>query len=388
MKQLAVIFSALVLVVGISTTSCAQKNKEKKKEKKVKIKIEKEIDGKITKIDTVFVLKEGENLKDVLKAYDIDVEEFSEGGLHTIDMHIDSDSEGKTVKKIIIEIDEDGKHKIKSKKGHKMMFISKDGEKHDILIDTDEDFEHVYKFKTSGDSTKKVIIMSGGKHWVSENDDDIHIMKKGNLHFISEHGEQEAWRKDAKPGDTVRIKTIVTINGKETIKEEEIIVGEQDLRKVHKKVMIIHEDDDGKHKTITKKIIMSDDDDFEWNDKEENVFVFKEGGKTKKIKVEIDDVDKEDLKKLKLPKSIKPLEVNNLFIMFTSGDKMKLSFEVADKANTTIKIFSEDGKVLFEDSKSNFSGKYSKEIKKMKGDMIIQVSQGKKYFHKELEIEY
>ena len=59
MKQLAVIFSALVLVVGISTTSCAQKNKDKKKEKKVKIKIEKEVDGKITIIDTLFVLKEG-----------------------------------------------------------------------------------------------------------------------------------------------------------------------------------------------------------------------------------------------------------------------------------------------------------------------------------------
>ncbi len=207
MKQLAVILSAIVLVAGISTTSCAQKTKEEKKEKKVKI--EKEVDGKITKIDTVFILKEGENLKDVLKEYNIDIEEKGEGGLHTIDVHVDSDDDAKVVTKILIEIDEDGKHKVKSKKGQKMIFISEDGETHDFDIDIDEDSEHVYKFKTSGDSTNKVIIMKGGKHWVSEGD-DVHMMKKGNLHFVSEHGE-EAWRKDAKPGDTVQIKTIVTI---------------------------------------------------------------------------------------------------------------------------------------------------------------------------------
>jgi len=208
------------------------------------------------------------------------------------------------------------------------------------------------------------------------------------LHFISEHSEEESWRKDAKPGDTVRIKTIVSINGKETIKEKEIIVSEDDLKKRHKNVFIHKGDKKGKHKNITKKIIISDDDVVEWNDSDENIFIFKEGGKTKKIKIEIDDVDKDDLKKLKLPKSIKPLKVNDLFIMFNKDDKMTLSFNIADKANTSIKIFDEYGKVLFEDTKSNFSGKYSKEIKKMKGEMIIQISQGKKYFHKELEIEY
>ncbi|RLD84553.1 MAG: hypothetical protein DRJ10_00880 [Bacteroidetes bacterium] len=389
MKQLAVILSAIMIIAGISTTSCAQKNKEKKKEKKVKIKIEKEVDGKITKIDTVFILKEGENLKDVLKEYNIDIDEKGEGGLHTINVNLDSDTDGKTVQKIIIEIDEDGKHKVKSKTGHKMIFISEDGETHDfdIDIDIDEDSKHVYKYKMTGDSTK-VIVMSGDKHWVHEGDDDFHMMKKGNLHYISEHGG-EAWRKNAKPGDTVIVKTIVTINGKETnVNEEKIIVGEQDLRKVHKKVMIIHADRDGKHKTMTKKIIVSDDDDFEWNDKDENVFIIKGDGKTSKIKVEIDDVDKDDLKKLKLPKSIKPLEVKDLFIMFTTGDKMNLSFIVKDKAKTTVRIYDESGKKLFEEVKNDFSGKYSKEIKKMKGDMIIQVSQGKKYFHKKLEIEY
>ncbi|RLD86149.1 MAG: hypothetical protein DRJ07_01535 [Bacteroidetes bacterium] len=389
MKQLAVILSAIMIIAGISTTSCAQKNKEKKKEKKVKIKIEKEVDGKITKIDTVFILKEGENLKDVLKEYNIDIDEKGEGGLHTINVHLDSDTDGKTVQKIIIEIDEDGKHKVKSKTGHKMIFISEDGETHDfdIDIDIDEDSKHVYKYKMTGDSTK-VIVMSGDKHWVHEGDDDFHMMKKGNLHYISEHGG-EAWRKNAKPGDTVIVKTIVTINGKETnVNEEKIIVGEQDLRKVHKKVMIIHADRDGKHKTMTKKIIVSDDDDFEWNDKDENVFIIKGDGKTSKIKVEIDDVDKDDLKKLKLPKSIKPLEVKDLFIMFTTGDKMNLSFIVKDKAKTTVRIYDESGKKLFEEVKNDFSGKYFKEIKKMKGDMIIQVSQGKKYFHKKLEIEY
>ena len=231
--------------------------------------------------------------------------------------------------------------------------------------------------------------MSGGKHWVHEGDDGIHMMKKGNLHYISEHGKEEAWRKNTKPGDTVIVKTIVTINGKETnVNEEKIIVSDKDLHRVHKKVMIIHADDDGKHKTKTKKIIISDDDDFEWNDKDENVFIMKKGGKTSKVKVEIDDVDKEDLKNLKLTKSIKPLEVKKLFIMFTTGDKMNLSFVVESKAKTTVRIYDDKGKKLFEEIKNDFSGKYFKEIIKMKGDMIIQVSQGKKYFHKELEIEY
>ncbi|MEN8121408.1 MAG: hypothetical protein ABFS35_13735 [Bacteroidota bacterium] len=389
MKQLAVILSAIVLVVGIGTTSCAQENKDKKKVKKVKIKLEKEVDGKMTKIDTVIVLKDGESYKDVLKAYDIDVKEFKKGDEHSWSFSTNDKGEGKMHTKMLIEIDEDGKHKVKSKKKQKIMFISEDGETHNIDIDIDEDSEHIYKLKTSGDSIKKVIIMKGGKHWVHEGDNDVHIMRKGNLHHISEHGKEEAWRKVAKQGDTVVIKTITSINGKEVnVNKEKIIVGEKDLKKVHKKVMIIHEDDDGKHKTRTKKIIMSDDDDFEWNDSDENVFIIKEDGKKQKIEIEIDDVDKGDLKKLKLPKSIKSLEIKNLFIMFKGGDNMNLSFEVKDKANTTVKIFDEEGKVLFEDTKANFSGKYSKEIKKMKGDMIIQISQGKKYFHKELEIEY
>ena len=101
-----------------------------------------------------------------------------------------------------------------------------------------------------------------------------------------------------------------------------------------------------------------------------------------------DDVDKDDLKLLKLPKSIKELKVKGLFIIFSKDDKMTLSFTVADKAKTTIRIYDDKGKVLFEDVKKDFSGKYSKEIKKMKGDMIIQISQGKKYFHEKLEIEY
>ncbi|RLD71836.1 MAG: hypothetical protein DRJ10_19115 [Bacteroidetes bacterium] len=387
MKKIAIILTAIVLISSISTSSFAQKEKEKKKEKKVKIKLDKEVDGKHTKIDTVIVLKEGESLKDALKEYNIDVEEFSKGDIHTYKFHTSAEGEGKVEQKILIEIDEDGKHKVKSKKGHKMIFISEDGETHDF--DIDENFEHVYKYKTSGDSITKVVVMSGGKHWVHEGDDNVHIMRKDDLHFISKHGNNEVWRKDAKPGDTVRIKTIVSINGKETnVNIEEIIVDEKDLQKVHKKVMIIHADTDGKHTKIKKEYIISSDNDFEWSDKDENVFIIKKDGKSSKIKIKIDDVDKNDLKKLKLPRSIKPLKVSNLFIMFNKDDKMTLSFTIEDKAKTTVRIFDENGEKLFEDVKSDFSGKYSKEIKKMKGDMIIQVSQGKKYFHKELEIEY
>jgi len=387
MKKIAIILTAIVLISSISTSSFAQKEKEKKKEKKVKIKLDKEVDGKHTKIDTVIVLKEGEILKDALKEYNIDVEEFSKGDIHTYKFHTSADGEGKVEQKILIEIDEDGKHKVKSKKGHKMIFISEDGETHDF--DIDENFEHVYKYKTSGDSITKVVVMSGGKHWVHEGDDDVHIMKKSDMHFISKHGKDYMWRKDAKPGDTIQIKTIVSINGKETnINIEKIIVDEKDLQKVHKKVMIIHADTDGKHTKIKKEYIISSDNDFEWSDKDENVFIIKKDGKSSKIKIKIDDVDKNDLKKLKLPRSIKPLKVSNLFIMFNKDDKMTLSFTIEDKAKTTVRIFDENGEKLFEDVKSDFSGKYSKEIKKMKGDMIIQVSQGKKYFHKELEIEY
>ncbi len=387
MKKIAIILTAIVLISSISTSSFAQKEKEKKKEKKVKIKLDKEVDGKHTKIDTVIVLKEGESLKDALKEYNIDVEEFSKGDIHTYKFHTSADGEGKVEQKILIEIDEDGKHKVKSKKGHKMIFISEDGETHDF--DLDENSEHIYKYKTSGDSITKLIVMSGGTHWVHGGDEDVHIMKKSDMHFISKHGKDYMWRKDAKPGDTIQIKTIVSINGKETnINIEEIIVDEKDLQKVHKKVMIIHADTDGKHTKIKKEYIISSDNDFEWSDKDENVFIIKKDGKSSKIKIEIDDVDKNDLKKLKLPRSIKPLKVSNLFIMFNKDDKMTLSFTIEDKAKTTVRIFDENGEKLFEDVKSDFSGKYSKEIKKMKGDMIIQVSQGKKYFHKELEIEY
>lgn len=381
MRKLTLILATMILFTGISNSAFAQKGKEKKKEKTVKIKIKKEEDGKITKIDTVIVLKEGEDLNEVLKKYNIDVKESEKGGFYTVDIEA-ADDGGKGTKMIMVSIDDDGTHKTKSMTAHKMIFISEDGKEQEIVIDASEDSEHSYKFMTDGDSTKKVIVMSGGKHWVSGGEGNYMVMSSGGHNTM-----HTSVYEGAKPGDTVRVKTIVSINGKETnVNEEEIIVGEQSMEKQYKKLMIIHED--GQKKTKTKRIIVTTDDGMQWNDSDENVFVFKEDSKSSTVKVNIDDVAKDDLKKLKVPKSAKELKVSDLFIMFTAGDKMKLRFNVDTKAKTTVRIYDESGKKLFEEVKSDFSGKYAKDIPKMKGKMIIQVSQGKKYFHKKLEIEY
>jgi len=381
MRKLTLILTAMVLFTSICNSAFAQKEKEKTKEKTVKIKIKKKDSGKITKIDTVIVLKESEDLSKVLKKYNVDVKESEKGDFYTVDIEA-ADDDGVGTKMVVVSIDKDGTHKINSMTAHKMIFISDDDEEQEISIDTDDDFEHSYKFITDGDSTKKVIVMNGSKHWVSGNEGNYMVMSSGG------HNAMRAdMYEGAKPGDTVRVKTIISINGKETnVNEEEIIVGEQKNGKQYKKMMIIHED--GRKKTKTKKIIISTDDDMQWNGSDENVFVFKDDGKSSKIKVNINDATKGDLKKLKVPKSAKELKVSDLFIMFSSGDMMKLRFNIESKAKTTVRIYNESGKKLFEDVKSNFSGKYVKNISKMKGKMIIQISQDKNYFHKKLEIEY
>lgn len=365
MRKLTVIMAAVMLFAGMGINSSAQ---EKKEGKKVKIKIEKNEDGKITKIDTLIVLKENENLSDVLKKYDIDAKESNKDGFYTVEL--------------IAE--DDGKHEAKSTKAYKMVFISDDGDTDGDMVSVDEDFENSYNFAPNGDSIPKVIVMSDGKHWVDGGDGDFMVMT-GGLHSMRHRG---AMYEGAKPGDTVRVKTIVSINGKETnVNEEEIIVGKENLHKQAKKMMIIHED--GDKKTKTRKIIINTDDaNMKQDESGEDVFVFKSDSKEHNVTVNIDDVEKGDLKKLKVPKSAKELKVTGLFFMLSDKDMMSLSFHIDHKAKTTVRIYDLDGKKLFEDVKSNFSGKYYKEIPKMKGKMMLQVSQGKKYFHKKLEIEF
>ena len=341
MKKTIVILSVIMLVLGFAINSKAQENK---KEKKLRIKIIKEIDGEIIKTDTTFVIKEGENIDDILKEYKIDINENEKNGFYMV--NVDVDSENDKVSKTVI-------------------------------VSMDENMEQSYEFVTD-DSTKRVIVMSGDKEWLSEGDNDIFIMSGNN---------NSTMYKDAKPGDTVVVKTIVSINGKETnVNEEEIIIGEECLNKKSKKLIFINEDDN--HKIKKEKIIVMTDDNNSWTDKDENVYVFNSDGKINKIKIEIDDIDKKDLKKLKLPKKIKSLDVEDLFIMINKNENMNLSFIVNSKAKTIVRIYDENGNKLFEDIKKDFSGKYSNSILKMKGEMILQISQGKNYFHKELEIEY
>jgi len=122
-----------------------------------------------------------------------------------------------------------------------------------------------------------------------------------------------------------------------------------------------------------------------------------EDGKKKiivKVIVKIDDVNDSDLKKLDIPSSAK--EYNNLkiekldFYPNPNNGKFNLTFSLPEKGKTKITVFDSNGKEVYKEVLTNFTGDYNKNIdisSEGKGLFFLNVEQGSKKLIKKLVIQ-
>jgi hypothetical protein len=105
-------------------------------------------------------------------------------------------------------------------------------------------------------------------------------------------------------------------------------------------------------------------------------------GITTRMNIRVSDASKEDLKKIAGSDNPNALAIEDLtlFPNFSTG-KMTLSFNIAAKGTTEIKVLDSDKKVVFTDKPSNFSGNYIRQINLPKnGVYYISVAQNGKWF--------
>ncbi len=319
----------LTSIVLISNTANAQTEEENKE---ITLKIMKEVDGEMTMTDTTFVLKEGENVNDILKSMGIDCE---------INNTICCDKKGKSTNKEM--------------KCMKLVTTAEfDGEEGDVKIDvtTNEDGT-MTTIMTHADGTvetKTIEIPASGTTHVEESEHGQIIIK-----MIDNDGENIDLNIISEISEMKMVKMIVDENGETQI----ITDGEEGEVSV-----FVVKDGDQINCTATCEVIIIDikDDNLE--------------------KLEKTGIKTENNKK------VKQLEAEDLnFYPNPNNGLFRLNFTLAEKGKTTIKIYNMNGAEVYSETLRNFSGNYNKEIdltKQNAGTYFLQIIQNKKIISKEI----
>ncbi len=369
MKRFLIPFMVLFMWVGVSCQLNAQKDK---KDKSVTIKIEKDENGKKTKVDTTFTLKEGENLDEILEKYGVEAEvmHLNHGKKFKFNIETDDSLNTESQAMVWVSVDNDNdihKHIIKKSGKNKIVFIGDDDDgievielKEDGNIDWNEQGEEVFIEKPDGDSVKikKKIVIKGdkdGKHKIKSKKGVFIISDDATVDFDDEFDNESVIIKELKDGsDSV-----------------EVIIKKLKGDKKGKKVVV---KSDGKYAWI----IDNDDDDFFATD----------DAKFNRVKLRILDVDEQGLKILNLKEDYKEFRVKD-FDVFVKEKESKIEFEfkTPQKGALSVKIVDEKGNVVLTDSKKNFDGMYKNEIEAKSGTYYIQISQGKKLYVRKMTFE-
>ncbi len=358
LKTLLIPVGLIALVVGIFSFT---NHEDGDGDKKCKVKIVKIVNGEKTVIDSTFDC--GENMKWMSSLNGLG------DSIHKMIkvMMVDEDSSNMNFN-FDFDFDENGKDGMKV-----MKFKGEDGEEMEMKFDFKilEGKEGVMKMMVNG---KEMEIKIDGLH--------KEMMKMHQGSWEDEDGNVEIMiesEEDGKEAHTVKIIKKVDDEGNVTMKK--IVDGEEmeiddDMIKTHggQKRMFISKDGDvtkmdGNHEIMTI-----------------DVKVDSKGGKKMKHVVIITKItsDDESAKKILSVENAdkKELSINKLKFSPNPNDgKFDLSFKLNKNEPVQIKIFDVQGKVVYSEKVSDFSGKYANNIdisESGEGIYILQIVQGNK----------
>ncbi|MFN8258782.1 MAG: hypothetical protein U0W24_24045 [Bacteroidales bacterium] len=354
MKRFILALSVVFAVSLVTSSTFAQNKEDKKKEKKIVIKMEKEENGKITKIDTTIVLKEGENPDMIFKEYGIE-----------------QDNDKKQAKTYKIKIDDGDTSKLKTKK--EMVWVTAEGDDDTIRM------RHKHG--------KRIVV-------ISDDDAPFHTELDGNVMVWNDHPS----------GNVYRIREFNGNPGDSDVIEKHIIVGDDmddfapNAFEFHgnnqfgRRHMIVTDDiqgppmffssqDDGTDSTIV--IVKKYKDGKEIMD---NKRVIRNEKKEKHVMIKVTGVEKSDLSVLKLKENYKKLEVKDFSINMIN-EKLQVNFELANKSAVSFKILDNTGKAVEVEEMKQFPGKFSNEYEGLKGNFYIMISQDNKFFVNKVDIQ-
>jgi|GEM_PF-2397635 len=259
----------------------------------------------------------------------------------------------------------DGKN-IEIKKDMKVMMLG-DGE-HINVDSLLESLDLDIDIKIDGDDQKQIKII---KKMMDENGKEI-IIEDGNVKWITEDEDVTIDIDDNGTKKEVKIIKKVDDNGEVTVQKwvngEEVEASEEDMKKDHK--VMIFKSKDGED----VEMMMDVDVDV------------KTDGTNKHIVI-ISSISTQDLEN-EMPAvatniSKKELEVDDLkFSPNPNNGKFDLTFKTTNKKEPiSVKIFDLQGKEVYNETVTKFSGNYSKNIdisENGKGTYILQILQGNK----------
>lgn len=361
LKMLLIPIGFIALMVGIFAFT----NPKDGGDKKCKVKIVKIVNGVRTEIDSTFDCSEDMNwVSEIHSAVDGD-------SLHKMIkvMMMDGDS-GDFNFNFNFNIDESDEDGMKV-----MKFTGDDGKEMEMKFDFQD---------MDGEDGKMKMIINGKEIEITADQIEKHLEKlgermqmmndkSGNVEIMIEKKE------DGKEPNTVKIIKKVDEDGNVTMKKvvdgEEMEMDDEDMKKMHGKHHMMFVGKDGESSanedvTVDVKVDMEDGKETKHiviitkvtNDNKDEV--------AKKVPEVKQELDKKELAINKLKFSPNPNE-----------GKFDLSFKLDSKSPVSIKIFDLQGKEVYNEQVTDFSGKYNNNIDitdKGEGVYILQIVQNDK----------
>lgn len=331
---------------------------------KCKIKIIKIIDGVETVVDSTFDCDENMNMSWVSSLNHMG------DSLHKMIelMMVEGDSNSFTFN---IDVDEDIKdgHDVKI-----MKLRAGDGEEGEMKFDIQmlEEENGKMKMVINGEEIEINVDEMNRFH---EHMDEVH-KKMGNIEVVVENEE------DGKETHTYKIIKTVDEKGNVVVKKivdgKEAEVKEEDLEKMHQhhKMIFIEKDDNNEDITIDVQKNITIDVDVNGKDKMSKHIVIitkitkEDKAETERLNEVLGENNKDELSIDKLKFSPNP-----------NNGRFDLSFKLNEKTPVQIKIFDMQGKEIYNENVTNFTGKYTNNIdisEYGKGVYIMQIIQGSK----------
>lgn len=364
-----------ILVAAAVTTVFGQEKKEKTKV--IQLRITEDENGKVTSVDTTFVMdsEKGFNyswnanmnrIGDSLNVTDdLLGEDFNHINVDSLMKNIQATIDGNAMMFFNAEMD-----KAMEELDQKLEDINYEFMNHDSIvkvivkkIDAENDsLEKNFRFKTSDGEDGFIFITSDGEK--------VEIVGDGETRVIRLKGGEPGmiWTNDTiiEDGNTkIIIKT--DRDGDELKQMIEYIAVEKDGDEVKTNVK----------KDTRVKVIKLTDDEKAWTDDEGNIHKL-DGSDYQFISTE--DPNEGDLKDAGIKTRNRALEVENLkFSPNPSNGKFNLSFALKEKKKVTINIYDLNGNLVYTETLRDFQGEYNREIdisKEESGPFFLQIVQG------------